>query len=404
MEVQFQPVPRQIWWLTPSSLFLLLLFNAGCASGAVPTITSPASATATAGVPFSYQITARNSPTSYGAAGLPKGLSVNTGTGLISGTPGASGTFVVIVSATNATATAKTSLTLAIKPSSGAAAPAITSSTTAGGTVGSSFSYQITATNDPTSYAASGLPSGLTVNSLSGLISGKPTGAGTSKVMLSATNAEGTGGATLTLTVSTTNQSQVSLLPGTVTFNSQAVGTRSAAQTITLASSGSAGFGLSSVAITGSNACDFAQTNDCGSSLAAGANCTINVTFTPTLDGMRSGALTVSDAAAGSPQTVSLTGTGVGQFMTLSPDATYLRNTITGKPVFITGDTAQNLSVQLCSDADVDTYLSDRAAKKINLIWVFLADAIPQHDGNGGEQNDCLGNSPWDGGWAFTGT
>ena len=82
-------------------------------------------------------------------------------------------------------------------------APVITSATSAGGTAGSAFSYQITATNSPTSYSATGLPAGLSVNSTTGLISGTPTAAGTSTVTLGATNGGGTGNATLTLSVST---------------------------------------------------------------------------------------------------------------------------------------------------------------------------------------------------------
>ena len=81
------------------------------------------------------------------------------------------------------------------------APPVITSATTASGTVGSAFSYQITATNAPASYGATGLPGGLTVNSGTGLISGTPTTAGTSTVTLSATNSRGTGTASLTLTI-----------------------------------------------------------------------------------------------------------------------------------------------------------------------------------------------------------
>src|SRR5438094_4655517 len=83
--------------------------------------------------------------------------------------------------------------------------PVITSATTASGTVGVAFSYQITATNSPTSYNATGLPSGLTVNTNTGLISGTPA-AGTDaaspySVTISATNITGTGSATLTLTI-----------------------------------------------------------------------------------------------------------------------------------------------------------------------------------------------------------
>jgi len=78
----------------------------------------------------------------------------------------------------------------------------ITSSGTASGTVGTAFSYQITATNTPTSFGATGLPTGLTVNTTSGLISGTPTGTGISSVMVSATNSGGPGSASLTLTIS----------------------------------------------------------------------------------------------------------------------------------------------------------------------------------------------------------
>lgn len=80
-------------------------------------------------------------------------------------------------------------------------APVITSSTLAGGTVGSSFSYQITASNVPASYGASGLPPGLSVNSTSGLISGTPTTAGTYNATVSATNSAGTGSLGVTMTI-----------------------------------------------------------------------------------------------------------------------------------------------------------------------------------------------------------
>ncbi len=80
-------------------------------------------------------------------------------------------------------------------------APVITSTTLATGTVGTAFSYQITATNSPTSYNATGLSAGLSVNTNTGLISGAPTSTGTYNVSLSATNSSGTGTATLTLTL-----------------------------------------------------------------------------------------------------------------------------------------------------------------------------------------------------------
>src|SRR5439155_17086980 len=80
-------------------------------------------------------------------------------------------------------------------------APAITSASTATATTGTAFSYQITATNSPTSFDATGLSAGLMVNTATGLISGTPTSSGTFSVALSATNSGGTGTKTLSLTI-----------------------------------------------------------------------------------------------------------------------------------------------------------------------------------------------------------
>jgi uncharacterized repeat protein (TIGR02543 family) len=83
-----------------------------------PVITSSLAASGTQGTAFTYNIVATNSPTSYGATGLPTGLSINTATGAITGTPTVSGTFNVSISATNAigTDTQNLVLTLAVGP------------------------------------------------------------------------------------------------------------------------------------------------------------------------------------------------------------------------------------------------------------------------------------------------
>ena len=88
-----------------------------------------------------------------------------------------------------------------IPVSSNGGVPAVTSPLTASGTVGTAFSYQIAATQNPTSYGASGLPAGLSVNASTGTITGTPTTAGTSTVTITATNTSGTGSANVTLTI-----------------------------------------------------------------------------------------------------------------------------------------------------------------------------------------------------------
>jgi len=97
------------------------------------------------------------------------------------------------------------------------------------------------------------------------------------------------------------------------------VGTPSAPQTVTLTNTGTAILNITSLTITGANAGDFSQTNTCPSSLAAGANCTIAVLFTPAVVGPRAAALTLVDNASGSPHTVNLSGTGTAPGAGLSP-------------------------------------------------------------------------------------
>src|SRR5207247_1140971 len=107
------------------------------------------------------------------------------------------------------------------------------------------------------------------------------------------------------------------LSPTSLTFSTQAIGTTSAAKNVTLKNTGTAILTISSIAITGTNAGNFAQTHTCGSSLAAGASCGISVTFRPTARGTRTAAVSISDNAAGSPQKVTLS--GIGTTAKLSP-------------------------------------------------------------------------------------
>jgi hypothetical protein len=119
---------------------------------------------------------------------------------------------------------------------------------------------------------------------------------------------------------SQTPQPGVTLTPGALAFGSQRVGTTSAPQQATLTNSGTLALQISGISVTGTNAADFAITaNTCPASLAAGANCTITSTFTPSVTGAESAAIAIADNALGSPQTITLTGTGVVPAASLSP-------------------------------------------------------------------------------------
>lgn len=79
-------------------------------------------------------------------------------------------------------------------------------------------------------------------------------------------------------------------------------------QTITLTDTGSAALTIKSITITGTNAAQFSQTNDCAASVGAGASCTISVTFHPSVAGSYTGSVSFDDSSADSPQQVALSG------------------------------------------------------------------------------------------------
>ncbi|SRR6266496_1143738 len=88
---------------------------------------------------------------------------------------------------------------------------------------------------------------------------------------------------------------------------SATLGTTSAPQSLTFSNYGTATLNIASIAASA----NFDETDNCSGNLVSGSSCTITVTFTPTLTGSVNGSLTVTDNAPGSPQMVSLSGTGV---------------------------------------------------------------------------------------------
>jgi hypothetical protein len=98
--------------------------------------------------------------------------------------------------------------------------------------------------------------------------------------------------------------------PTSLAFPNQLAGTTSASETVVLTNNESAALNITSIAINGANASDFAETNNCLGSVLIGAGCSINVTFSPSTGNTRTGSLTITDNAPGGTQTVMLTGTG----------------------------------------------------------------------------------------------
>jgi subtilase family serine protease len=172
---------------------------------------------------------------------------------------------------------------------------------------------------DNLTLAASALPTGVTATytqpgtgnsgsiSLQAASNATPV---TNQTITITASGSGVSSATSTFSLTVNSGALASLSPQSLNFAGQGVSTASASQPVTLSNIGTATLNISGITITGGNSGDFTQTSTCTATLAAGANCTINVTFKPTATGMRSGTLSISDDAAGSPHTVALAGTG----------------------------------------------------------------------------------------------
>ena len=245
-----------------------------------PVITSALTAPGALTVPFSYTLTASGQvPMTFSASGLPAWASFNATTGVISGTPNATGLTNVTLGATNALGSDSQVLVIDVPQPA-----AITSALVATGVVGQAFSYTLTASGSaPLTLSATSLPGWASFNAGSGVLSGTPTAEGTFSISLGASNAAGSDGKTLVITVRT--------VPA-ITSALTASGVVGQAFSYTLTSSGTAPLTLSATSLPA-----WASFN-----AATGV-----ISGTPTADGTFNVALGSSNAAGSDAKTLVLT-------------------------------------------------------------------------------------------------
>ncbi|HEX3798687.1 MAG TPA: immunoglobulin domain-containing protein [Verrucomicrobiae bacterium] len=160
-----------------------------------PLITSATNVQGQQGVAFNFTLTATGSaPITFGVDSLPDGLTLGTN-GLISGVPTVSGVFDTTVYATNPAITVSSNLEITLV----SGVPGITSSLTNSGQQGKVFTYKITASNNPISFSAVGLPPGINLDPVSGTISGPSLVSGIYLVTIGASNPYGADSKVLTL-------------------------------------------------------------------------------------------------------------------------------------------------------------------------------------------------------------
>jgi len=186
--------------------------------------------------------------------------------------------------------------------------------------------FTATVANDP---ANAGVNWTLTQNSTScspacGTISPATTSSGSAAMFTAPASVPANGPVTLTATsVSDSTKlvfasiaissGSVMLLPASIDFGSRFVNSTSPSHIVVLTNTGTSALTMSTMTFAGASPGDFAltQTAPCGASVAAGGNCSIGFTFTPKAPGARAASLSIGDSSTDSPQTVSLSGTGI---------------------------------------------------------------------------------------------
>ena len=279
--------------------------------GQAPAITSANSTTFQVGSAGSFTVTATGSPTPTitQAGTLPSGVTFS-GSSLV-GTPaaGTGGVYPISFTATNILGTVTQNFTLTVNQ-----APAITSANNTTFQLGTANSFTVTTTGFPTSsIGASSVPGGINFldnGNGTGTLSGTPTATGAFAITFTAQNGVNPN-ATQNFTLNVTGP-QISISPTTLNFGNQPLLSLTT-KIITIKSVGSTSLQINKIfeTLIQSDWDDFTFVNLCPSTLAPGKSCTIAVVYFADDVGLRTSTLNISDNAPGSPQQVSLLGTGV---------------------------------------------------------------------------------------------
>jgi hypothetical protein len=161
-----------------------------------------------------------------------------------------------------------------------------------------------------------------------------------------------------------------SLSPSALSFGSQTVGT-SSVQIVSLVNTGGGPLEISNIGITGSGAVDFAETNNCPASLAAGASCSVSVTFDPPTAGMDSASLTLTDNAGTGSQAVPLSGTGLPPGTYFSED--FESGSLVQWNTLTSSDSAINLDSTVAHSGTTSVRLTNASGGQSSRLYADLA-------------------------------
>jgi HYDIN/CFA65/VesB family protein/centrosomal CEP192-like protein len=146
----------------------------------------------------------------------------------------------------------------------------------------------------------------------------------------------------------------VVLSSSAINFGDQTVGQQGVPREVLMTNSGSSELSITDITASG----DFSVTDDCGDSLAASESCSLEIDFEPTQLGATTGAITITDDASSSPQSIDLSGTGVAPG---TPDAGLSSHSVEFAPV-VAGQTSSATDVTLTSTGTVDLEITDISA------------------------------------------